>query len=109
MNHHRIMTVFLLVVVGYAQQPKALLIEAGRVLDVRSGAYMNHQGILVENERIKDLGDFASVRDRAPQDAVIINLGSATLLPGLIDSHAHLLSGIDFRLASDALTVAVTQ
>jgi imidazolonepropionase-like amidohydrolase len=65
--------------------------RAGRVLDVRSGAYANHQGIIVENGRIREIGDFAGVRARAPQDAVAIDLRTATVLPGLINCHAHLL------------------
>ena len=78
------------------------LIEAGRVLDVRSGAYANHQGIIVENGRIREIGDFASVRARAPNDAVAIDLRSATLLPGLIDCHAHLLIATEFRFLGEA-------
>jgi imidazolonepropionase-like amidohydrolase len=109
MNQRIVIMIFLLLGVVYAQPPKPVLIEAGRVLDVRSGAYMNDQGILVENERIRDLGDFASVRGRAPKNAGIINLRSATVLPGLIDSHAHLLTSMDFRLMGDALKVAVSQ
>jgi imidazolonepropionase-like amidohydrolase len=92
---------------AYAQP--VTLIEAGRVLDVRSGAYANHQGIIVENGRIREIGDFAGVRARAPQDAVAIDLRAATLLPGLIDCHAHLLIATEFRLLGDALTVAVAE
>lgn len=108
-NHWVIAIFFLISLIAHAQQPKVALIEAGRVVDVRAGAYLNHQGILVENERIKELGDFAAVRDRAPKDAVTIDLHSATLLPGLIDCHAHLLSAMSFRLGGEALTLAVTQ
>jgi imidazolonepropionase-like amidohydrolase len=95
--------------IAQTQPRKMVLIESGRVLDVRAGAYQNHQGILIENERIKELGDFRAVRDHAPKDAAVIDLRGATLLPGLIDCHAHLLAGMSFRLPTDALTVAVTQ
>jgi hypothetical protein len=47
--------------VANAQPPKIALIEPGRVLDVRSGAYLNQQGILVENERIKEVGDLPTL------------------------------------------------
>ena len=40
-------------VIAHAQPRKMVSIEAGRVLDVRSGTYLNDQGILIENERIK--------------------------------------------------------
>jgi hypothetical protein len=48
-----------------ASAQPATLIEAGRVLDVRSGTFANHQGIIVENGRIREIGDFAAVRARA--------------------------------------------
>jgi imidazolonepropionase-like amidohydrolase len=92
---------------AYAQP--VTLIEAGRVLDVRTGAYANSQGILVENGRIQEIGDFAAVRAHAPKDAAAIDLRTATVLPGLIDCHAHLLIAVDARFLGDALTVAVAQ
>src|SRR5580692_43740 len=92
---------------AYAQP--VTLIEAGRVLDVRTGAYANSQGILVENGRIQEIGDFAAVRAHAPKDAAAIDLRTATLLPGLIDCHAHLLIAVEPRFLGDALTIAVAQ
>ena len=91
----------------YAQP--VTLIEAGRVLDVRTGAYANRQGILVENGRILEIGDIAAVRAHAPKDAAAIDLRTATLLPGLIDCHAHLLIAVEPRFLGDALTIAVAQ
>jgi hypothetical protein len=37
---------------AFGQQPAVTLIEAGRVLDVRTGKYAQQQGILVESGRI---------------------------------------------------------
>src|ERR1700730_3771506 len=71
------------------QPHRPVLIEAGRVLHVRAGAYLNHQGILVEDERIQEVGDFSTVQSHAPKDVVAIDLQKATVLPGLIDCHAH--------------------
>src|SRR5438552_15424737 len=92
-----------------ADRPQPLLIEAGRLLDVRTGAYIEHPGILTEGDRIKDVGDFAKVRERAPNNALAIDLRNATVLPGLIDCHAHLLAAMEFRHLSDALTVMLSQ
>jgi len=72
--------------------PKTILIKAERMLDVRSGKYVSNAAILVENDRIKAAGSLADVQARAPKDASVIDLGAATLLPGLIDCHAHLLT-----------------
>jgi predicted amidohydrolase YtcJ len=90
-------------------QPQLLLIEAGRVLDPVRGAYRAQQGILIENGRIRELGDLAAVREHAPKDAVVIDLRSATVLPGLIDCHAHLLAGVALRPPGEALTLTVAQ
>jgi imidazolonepropionase-like amidohydrolase len=77
---------------GQASQTLAdKLIKAGRVLDVRSGKYLPDQGILTEGEKIKQIGPWAEVEGHAPKDATMIDLRRATLLPGLIDCHAHLL------------------
>jgi imidazolonepropionase-like amidohydrolase len=44
--------------------------------------------VLVEGNRVQDVGPRASVN--APADAQVIDLAGATLLPGLIDAHSHL-------------------
>jgi imidazolonepropionase-like amidohydrolase len=111
MHLHKALTASIVCsVVGSAvyAQPAAL-IEAGRVLDVRTAAYANRQGILIRNGRIQEIGDFDSVRAHAPKDAVAIDLHNATLLPGLIDCHAHLLIAVERRFLGDALDVAITQ
>ena len=71
----------------------AKLIRAGRVLDVRTGKCAGEVGILTEGEKIKEIGPWTEVQSRAPTDAVLIDLSGATLLPGLIDCHAHPLIG----------------
>ncbi|NNC99857.1 MAG: amidohydrolase family protein, partial [Gammaproteobacteria bacterium] len=50
--------------------------------------------ILIEGDKIVGITDSAGI----PADATIIKLSGATLLPGLIDSHAHpLISGDDYQ------------
>ena len=71
------------------------LIHAGRILDVKSGAYLIDQGVLIENERIKAVGPWAQIRRGAPQDIAVTDLSQATVLPGLIDCHAHILDAMD--------------
>src|SRR5262249_3071273 len=62
------------------------------MLDVRAGKYVENAGVLIENDRIKAAGAIAGVQAQAPKGAIVIDLGSATLLPGLVDCHAHLLT-----------------
>jgi imidazolonepropionase-like amidohydrolase len=71
------------------------LVKAGRVLDVKSGHYLLNQGIFIADDRIKQVGAFDAVRAAAPKNAKIIDLSNATILPGLIDCHAHLLDAWD--------------
>jgi imidazolonepropionase-like amidohydrolase len=85
----------LMVIVAPAQDkpapPKITLIKAGRVLNVRDGTYGRDQGVLIEAERIKEVGPLAEVQAHAPKDVTIIDLSRDTLLPGLIDCHNHVL------------------
>ncbi len=69
-----------------------VLIHASRLLDVRSGRILTDQAILVEGQRIKEVGAAASVGSHAGPDTRRIELGTATVLPGLVDAHVHLLS-----------------
>lgn len=65
------------------------LIKAARLLDPRTGNMLSPAAVLIENGKIKEVGAPAKVQ--APSGAKVIDLGNATLLPGLIDSHTHLL------------------
>ena len=69
----------------------SVLIHAGRLIDTRAGRVLENQGILIENDRIKAVGDWADVRGRAPSSARLIDLSKATVLPGLSDCHTHIL------------------
>jgi imidazolonepropionase-like amidohydrolase len=71
--------------------PKPALIKAGRILDVRTGKYLTGQGILVEDGKIKEVAAFTDLQTHLPKDAITVDLSNGTVLPGLIDSHAHLL------------------
>jgi len=70
-------------------QPSApvTLVKAGRLLDPRTGNVLSPASVLIENGKIKEVGPLAQIQP--PAGAKTIDLGSATLLPGLIDSHTH--------------------
>jgi imidazolonepropionase-like amidohydrolase len=70
------------------------LLKAGRVLDVTSGNYIESGGILIEGDRIKEVGRAADIESHAPKGATVIDLGHATVLPGLVDCHTHLMARI---------------
>jgi imidazolonepropionase-like amidohydrolase len=50
--------------------------------------------VLSEDGKIKEVGAPTQVQAHAPNDVKTIDLGSATLLPGLIDGHTHLFLDI---------------
>jgi imidazolonepropionase-like amidohydrolase len=63
------------------------------VLDVASGELLRDRAVVVEGERIAAVVSAADA-PRAP-DAGVIELAGHTLLPGLVDCHAHLIGEID--------------
>jgi imidazolonepropionase-like amidohydrolase len=71
--------------------PSVTVIKAGRLLDVRAGTVLTDRAILIEGNRIKSVGPTAEVLKAAPKDAVVVDLSRATVLPGLIDCHTHVL------------------
>src|SRR5215510_165156 len=75
-----------------AQSPApATLVKAGRLLDPRTGNVLSPAVVLIEDDKIKEVGAPAHVQANVPAGVKTIDLGNATLLPGLIDSHTHLL------------------
>src|SRR5215471_2227010 len=66
------------------------LVRAARLLDPRTGNVLAPAAVLIEDGKIQQVGAQVS----APNGATIVDLGSATLLPGLIDSHTHLFLNI---------------
>jgi imidazolonepropionase-like amidohydrolase len=84
-----------------AQSPAAAtLVKAGRLFDPRTGKVLSPAAVLIENGKIKEVGSPSQVQGDAPAGIKTIDLGSATLLPGLIDSHTHLL--LDVTLPTEA-------
>jgi imidazolonepropionase-like amidohydrolase len=73
-----------------AAQPQSgshpIVLHAARLLDVKSGRILKPAEILIQGERIVEVG--ASVKH--PAGTEVIDLGDRTLLPGLIDAHIHL-------------------
>ena len=63
------------------------VIRSARMLDVRTGRYVQNPVLVIRGERIDALGPNLP----APPGARVLDLGNLTLLPGLIDSHSHLL------------------
>ncbi len=68
------------------------LLKAGRLLDPRTGNVIAQAAVLIDGNKIKQVGPASQIT--APADAKVIDLGTATLLPGLIDGHTHILLSV---------------
>ena len=85
------------------QPPRVTLaIRAARMLDVRRGELVSDAVVIVEGDRITAAGSRLDI----PAGARVIELGDATLVPGLIDAHTHITYHFDetghFGLRGDA-------
>jgi len=71
-----------------ATPPHRVVIQAGRVLDVKSGNTRTNQALVIEDDKIVSVGAAAEAKPDA--HAQVIDLPNATVLPGLIDARTHL-------------------
>ena len=65
---------------------RTIVLHAARMLDVAAGEIVVPGEVLIRGERIVAAGS----RVDHPAGAQVVDLGEATLMPGLIDAHVHL-------------------
>src|SRR5580698_3218293 len=73
---------------GQSAPPPVIAVRSARMLDVKTGDYLRDPVILIQSGKITAVGSGLSI----PTGAKTIDLGAATILPGLIDAHTHLMS-----------------
>jgi imidazolonepropionase-like amidohydrolase len=68
---------------------QVIAIRAGRLFDSRAGTMLNNQIVLIKGDRITDVGPAVQI----PAGTQVIDLSNATVMPGMIDAHVHVVTG----------------
>jgi imidazolonepropionase-like amidohydrolase len=77
---------------AWSQTGAVVAIRAGRMFDSNTGQELARQVVVVQGERIIDVGPENQVK--IPAGARVIDLSHATVLPGLIDGHSHVFDSL---------------
>jgi imidazolonepropionase-like amidohydrolase len=91
-----------------AEGERTVVVYAGQLFDGKSDALSSNQVIVVQGDRIAEVGRAGSVK--IPAGAEEIDLGMGTVLPGLIEGHNHMFKIGDYPgTGSDASVPLVVQ
>jgi imidazolonepropionase-like amidohydrolase len=80
-----------------------VVLKAARLIDGTGAAMINNAVVVVTDNLITAVGTAGSVR--IPANAKTIDLGDATLMPGFIDAHTHLIGRVLGDPAGDSALV----
>ncbi|HMF98564.1 MAG TPA: amidohydrolase family protein [Vicinamibacterales bacterium] len=87
--------------------PRVAAIRAGRLFDSLTGVMLTGQVVLLEGDRITAVGPEGHVT--IPVGAQVIDLGRATVLPGLIDAHTHMFNTRGPKTTTEAAMIIAIQ
>ncbi|MSP94742.1 MAG: amidohydrolase family protein [Alphaproteobacteria bacterium] len=73
-----------------ADAARTVAVRAGRLFDSKAGRMLTNQIVLMQGERITEVGPAAQVR--IPAGAEVIDLSNATVMPGMVDLHTHMFN-----------------
>ncbi|MGZ5147281.1 MAG: amidohydrolase family protein, partial [Burkholderiales bacterium] len=89
---------------GFAADTADLVLVNGKIVTV-DDRFSVTQAVAVAGQRIVAVGSTADMRKLARTDARVIDLGGRTVIPGLIDNHAHWIRAAEHdELRLDGIT-----
>lgn len=69
-----------------------IVLVAGNLVDVESAEVRKDELVIIRGERIQEV---RAASEGMPDGATVIDLGDKTLVPGMIDCHAHMIGELD--------------
>jgi imidazolonepropionase-like amidohydrolase len=92
--------------------PTIRYVKAKRMIDCTGAAPVDDAVLMIEGDRIKEIGNSRSIR--IPEGADVLDCGGATLIPGMLDVHLHTmmfncLTFHNFRVAQWEITPELQQ
>jgi imidazolonepropionase-like amidohydrolase len=84
-----------------------MAIRAGQLFDSKTGEMRPKQLIILEGERITEVGPESQVK--VPAGAKVIDLSQATVLPGMIDAHTHMFNPPKPGMSRETSTLIAVQ
>jgi imidazolonepropionase-like amidohydrolase len=69
-----------------------VVIKAARIIDGTGREPITNGAIIITDDKISSIGSFAAIT--VPTGTRVIDLGDATLMPGFIDAHTHIIGRV---------------
>src|SRR5262249_15833383 len=68
--------------------PRRIALVGGMLLDGNEAPPIHHAAVLIDGNKIVQVGPASEIR--IPADATVIDTSGMTMMPGMIETHAHL-------------------